>query len=175
MSATGSSPPRTLGIAVLALTAALVSGAADGSHATKNFEGSRVYAVSVGRGGINLNAGNLDNAIVIRSDDSKGEYVVTDEAGVKIDGRFPQWASLCNQVSRTRVRCSLYEPGGIRASLGSGKDSIEVHSTHHAPVVIAGAGAQTRSTYSIGWMPPALAFRATAAMTSLSAASRMTV
>lgn len=103
-----------------------------------SFGGSRVYAPSGGRGGITLDAGELDSSIVIRSDDAAGEYVITDRAGVKVDARFPDYVQFCRQISHIKVRCELIEPGGVRVGLGNGDDTIEVDSTHHAPIVVAG-------------------------------------
>jgi Ca2+-binding RTX toxin-like protein len=133
--------PAAIGLgALIALICMPPAAPFAGAKAEGQLEGSRVYAFPYGRGGVTLQAGDADSEIAIRSDDSKGEMVITDQAGVRIDGRFPEYASLCNQVSDTRVRCSLFDPGGVRVGLGEGNDSIEVESTHHAPVVVAGYG-----------------------------------
>ena len=119
---------------------AVIATASPASGRSGDFEGTRVHASPFGRGGVTLDAGDANNAIAVRTDDVKNEIVITDKSGVKIDPRYPQYASLCNQVSANRVRCSLYEPGGIRAVLGEGDDSIEVDSTRRAPVVVTGYG-----------------------------------
>lgn len=65
---------------------------------------------------------------------------MTDKAGVKIDMRPPadELADHCHQESRTRMRCSLFEPGGIRVGLGGGDDTIRIESSRAAPVVVEG-------------------------------------
>ena len=108
------------------------------STAREQLRGSRVAAAPNGRGGVGLQGGVADSEIVIRSDDARGEMVITDRAGVAIYRGYPGYGEYCNQISDTRVRCQLFEPGGIRAALGEGDDAIEAHSTHQAPIVIAG-------------------------------------
>lgn len=110
----------------------------DASISGASYDGTRVYASPFGRGGITFQAGDAENSIVIETDDSRAEILIIDEAGARVDPRFPDYEPLCNQVGPKRVRCALYQPGGIRGALGDGDDSVMIDSTGHAPVVIGG-------------------------------------
>jgi Ca2+-binding RTX toxin-like protein len=127
-----------ISVVVVAAVTAVQPATSSRREGERGFGGSRVYAFPEGRGGITLDAGDLDSAITIASDDVRKQFVITDEAGIKVDGRFPQWESLCQQISQMKVRCALHEPGGIRVDLGDGDDSLRVDSTHNAPVVVGG-------------------------------------
>lgn len=129
---------HALGVLALLVALGAVEPATGGIDATDQLTGSRVAAAPTGRGGVGLQAGNADSHIVIKSDDARNEMVITDQAGVRVNRGYPGYGEFCNQISETKVRCQLFEPGGIRAALGPGDDSIEIDSTHLAPVVIAG-------------------------------------
>lgn len=103
------------------------------------FEGSRVRAIAAdGRGGITLEAGKRDSAIVVKARRATGTAVITDDAGIRIDARFPRLASRCDQITKTKVRCAFLPPGGILARLGPGDDSIDIDTGAFAPVKVFG-------------------------------------
>ena len=128
------------GVFIIAAASFWGSGRAAATPPRAPYEGTRVYAYP-GQplyGGIVLDAGDLDNSILVRIDDARGEFVITDKAGAKVDRRQPQYASRCNEISETRVRCPVYEPGGVNAGLGGGRDTLEVDTTRQGPIAVYG-------------------------------------
>ena len=123
---------------VVSVVAAAVGSASPDTTEKRPFGGSRVYAFPLGNGGINVNALQSDSTIAIRSDELRNEFVITDLAGARIDQRYPEYAPLCREVSETRVRCAVQEPGGIRVALGNGNDYLRVEAPFNAPIVVIG-------------------------------------
>ena len=105
------------------------------------FEGSRVSVdptLDPEGGGISVYGGKLDHSVVIQTDDATDEFVITDEAGAKVDKRPGpgQYAANCNQISYTTVRCALFEPGIVYVGLGPGDDSFLVDTSHVGAIFV---------------------------------------
>jgi len=128
---------------LLASIAALGTAVGVGAWAetsNRRIPGTLVYAPPVGPGGITLEAGSADNAITISTDATTQEIEITDSAGAQVDMRppFDDYADYCDQITKTRVRCDLFEPGGIRVLTRSGDDSVTVDSTEAGQIAIYG-------------------------------------
>jgi Ca2+-binding RTX toxin-like protein len=123
-------------VVLVSAVVTFAGGATVSAQQTSKQHGSRVHVLPTGKGGVQLSAGDADNDIAITTDDPRNQIVITDSATVHVNGAFPQYSSLCNEISETRVGCSLIEPAGVFAGLGAGDDSIDVDTTHSGSVHI---------------------------------------